>query len=211
MAFDTDIERRLFARWGRGQQRPHLSSTQGTMMAWMHPTDPIPDDADDEDDEANHYEPIDLDGLKLVCKSHKHGAAMLAVGAGCIAGGAEICLIDREHDKRNGSIFIGYWWGPDAVSKWFTCWLRDEDWIEASVSTATPEPYIAFFQQNRHHDWSNDGSDSKVVYFHEPVEETGRTLVRFYMPASDPIAPSLILKFYNCTTGESHDSQEPNP
>ena len=47
------------------------------------------------------------------------------------------------------------------------------------------DPYLAFFQQ----DWTQDGQDvgdSEVTYFHEPVEEIGGTLVRFYMPASRP-------------------------
>ena len=58
-------------------------------------------------EEDDHHEPIDLNGLRHICKGHKYGATLLAVGAGCIARGLDICLIDRERNKQNGSIFIG--------------------------------------------------------------------------------------------------------
>ena len=72
-------------------------------------------------------------------------------------------------------------------SEWFTCLLYEEetDLIEAAVSTTNPEPYLAFFKQ--------DVGDSMVTFFDEPIDD--QTLVRFHMPASDPTAPDLILRF----------------
>ena len=141
---------------------------------------------------GNNHEPIDLAGLKTICLYHKYGSTLLAVGIGCIAGGLEIYLIDAQQ----GSIIIGFW-GVQVEPEWFTCWLQEQkyDTIEASVSTSSPEPYLAFFQQ--------DVGDSLVTYFDEPIVETGGTLVRFHIHASDPAAPGLILRFYNCTGGSA--------
>ena len=156
-------------------------------------------DGDDDPD----YEPIDLVELKKACKSHKYGGTLLTVGAGLIANGLNIYLIDRTHDKPYGSIMIGYWSAGDwdRETEWFTCWLHEDGLIEAAVSTTSPKPYLDFFQQDL------GGPDSVITYFHEPVEEGG-TLIRFYLPASDPYAPEVILKFYKCSLPPP-PSQEP--
>jgi len=148
-----------------------------------------PNGADDDDDDDR--EPIDLTGLVQACKGHEYGSTLLAVGAGLIARNLNICLISRERNIGWGSIMIGYglqgtWEG--SVSEWFTCLLRSDDFIEAAVSTTAPSPYLAFCKQ--------DVGDSEITYFHEPVRSTGGTMVRFHMPASDPTAPDLILRFY---------------
>ena len=161
--------------------------------------DPIsPNGTDDDDDDR---EPIDLNGLVLICKSHKYGAALLAVGIGLIARGLDICLLSKERNMTNSSIHIGYWlqgtW-EGATPEWFTCLLHADDLIEASVSTTNPQPYLAFFKQ--------DVSNSMVTYFDEPVKETGGTMVRFHMLASDKAAPDLILRFYNAAQGSASGS-----
>ncbi len=158
-----------------------------TLMTWMR-RDPDPEDYDEEEDDDR--EPIDLAGLEEICKGHKFGAALLAVGIGLIARGHYIYLVSLE--QQHGSIMIGYWYQGDregSVPEWFPCTLRTDDFIEASVSTTLPEPYLAFFQQ--------DVGDSEVTYFDEPIRSTGGTVVRFHMLASDQAAPDLILRFYD--------------
>jgi len=91
--------------------------------------DPDPEDYDAEQDPR---EPIDLAGLNLICKSHKHGAALLAVGKDLIARGLEIYLLSRERNVGLGSVHVGYWYQGDwegSVPEWFTCLLRSNDFI----------------------------------------------------------------------------------
>lgn len=160
----------------------------------LTPLENLPYKTNEADDpEEDDREPISLAGLKEICKGHKYGATLLAVGSGLIARGLRICIIGREDPPVPGSIFIGYglqgaWEG--SKPEWFTCWLHDGDLIEALVSTTTPDPYLVFFKQDL------GGPDSVITYFDEPIEETGGTLVRFHIPASDPTAPDLILRFY---------------
>ncbi len=80
----------------------------------------------------------------------------------------------------------GTWEG--SVAEWFTCWLRADGFIEASVSTTRPEPYLEFLGQ--------DVGSSEVTYYDKPVVGTYGTLVRFRILASDEAAPDLILRFY---------------
>ena len=144
--------------------------SRNTIVAWMR-SDPDPlDDDPEEDDEEDDREPIDQAHLEQVCNGHNYGAALLSVGSGLIARGLEICLIGTPTD----SIMIGYWRQGDwegSQPEWFTCLLRGGNFIEASVSTTSPEPYLAFFQL--------DVGDSLVTWFDEPVVETGGTLVRY--------------------------------
>ena len=141
-------------------------------------------------DDPDRREPIDLNGLDLVCKDHPHGAALLAVGRVLIARGARICLVERERRMEHGSIMIDYWWLQGDLPEWFICLLRADDLIEACVCTTRPEPYLAFFKQDL------GGPDSVITYFDKHFDEPGTTLVWFHMPASDPTAPDLILRFY---------------
>jgi len=69
--------------------------------------------------------------------------------------------------------------------------LYGDDAIEAAVSTKTPEPYTAFLGAHEG-DWTGARKE-------DPTENTvadGETLVRFWMPASDPAAADLVIGFF---------------
>ena len=60
------------------------------IRAWMQHHYPDPDEEEDD------FEPIDLHDLGIICKDHKHGAVLMSVGTGLLAGGHEICLIGHK-------------------------------------------------------------------------------------------------------------------
>jgi hypothetical protein len=128
-----------------------------------------------------------LDRLEDMCDVHRQGEVLWDIAERLTGLGLEVGLLPDEEDARNGTIMLGFHRRGD----WFTCLLYGDNAIEAAVSTKTPEPYNAFLGAHEE-DWTGARKEDPTE---NPVAD-GETLVRFWMPASDPAAADLVIGFF---------------